>query len=238
MKKFILLLCAVVVFSLPIAESTMGDMIVDTGPPDGYFGAQWIIAPYTWLAGQFTINQAYDINAMQGYILTHPESSSQTGQFEVIIFSDNNGLPGTPLFGSSFQPQPSGFYGWQGTSGYSGSLPAGTYWIAFGASYPNSDGGMLFGAMGSVHAPTDPMSGNAVYNTTYAPDWHSYNFNLEVRIEGIPRTEPLPEPSLPTAWPPYWFTQPPSPPGPLPPSVILLGSGLLGLVGCRRFRKG
>jgi hypothetical protein len=251
MKKLFLLLCAVVVLSLPLVERAMGEMIVDTGPPPnpswhGYAepgGPQLLLGLGQWLAGQFTISQAYDIYSMQGYIESHHASVGTTGQAEVIIFSDNGGLPGTPLFGSFFQPQPAlpqpeAFWGWQGTSGYSGSLAAGTYWIAFGSAGVTPDGSFWLGGMGTTEAPSNPMSLEiAVFNDP-SYQWFLTTNHLEVRIEGTPRSEPLPPPGLPPIWPQYWNGIPPNPGAvPIPPTVWLFGSGLLGLASWRRLRK-
>jgi hypothetical protein len=129
----------VVALSLMLAGTAQGDPILDTGEAPNRVYAWALNASSQWVAGQFTITQAWDVGAMQGDIWT----AHTDGMVVVTIYTNgNDNLPGTPLFTKSFQSQPVGYKGWQGTTGYAGHLDPGTYWIAFEAPGSTFQGGI------------------------------------------------------------------------------------------------
>jgi hypothetical protein len=92
---------------------------------------------------------------MQGYL-----GVNVTGEVLITIHSDNQGQPGAELFSKTFTSETDQFpyfYGWQGTTGYSGHLDAGTYWIALGAP----DGSVFEGGMGTNNLTAPVMAGEA-----------------------------------------------------------------------------
>jgi len=161
-------------------------------------------------AGKFTTTQTWKIEDMQGYFDTTITGGTNHhgGVVNINIYTYDPNLPattlGTFLFGIFFTAADA-TKGWQGTTGYAGTLPAGSYWISF--EIPS--GSTFYGKIGSTAAQPDPMLDEAYHwgkwNRDLTPD-------LSARIAGLPV--------------------------PLPGAVWLLGSGLLGLVGWRRFGKG
>jgi len=198
MRK-LLMIFGVLGLCLAMAGGAGATFILDTGPnpSTSYFYA---LGSGQWLAGEFTTTQAWQVGAMQGYIL-----GINAGEVDVGIYTNQSGLPGTPLFTKPFQGNYTGLnYAWQGSTGYAGNLAAGTYWIAF--TVPTSSA--FSGGMGYTPPPS-PMSPEA-YHLTSTGMWKNYELDLGARIEAVP----------------------------VPGAIWLLGSGLLGLAGWRRFRKG
>jgi hypothetical protein len=167
--KRLLLAVACILLTVGVAGA---DYILDTGNNPSYI---YNLLNYEWLAGEFTTTQTWDFGAMQGDIWT----VWGAGQIDISIRAADNGtLPGSVLFTKSFQSQPVGFSGWQGTTGYAGTLPAGTYWISFEVT-----GGSTFGGnMGGLSPPTNgAMSPEAL---CFTGAWQSYTLNIPARIEG------------------------------------------------------
>lgn len=134
--------------------------------------------------------------------------TQSAGEVDVTIYSNTGNLPGTPLITRSFQSSDDFTTEWQGTTGFAGNLAAGSYWIAF--TVPTSS--TFYGGLGVAdNPPPNPMSLEA-YTNDQGVTWTNWPLNLGVRIEAAPV--------------------------PVPPTVWLLGSGLLGLAGWRKFKKG
>jgi hypothetical protein len=204
MKKTLLLI-GVVALSLIIAGTALGDMILDTGQAPDPAYAYGVTANTQWVAGRFTTDQLWNVGAMQGDIKTN-----HAGMVNVTIYTNgNNNLPGTALFTKSFQSEPDGFKGWQGTTGFAGTLAAGTYWIAFEPS--TFQGGIGGYSWSAKTIPPSPMTLEAV-NFVDGAGWRERSGDNRlfpgVRIE--------------------------SSPVPVPGAVLLLGSGLLRLANYRR----
>jgi hypothetical protein len=208
MRKLLIILSLLAV-ALSMASVAGADLIVDTGPNANYFYPLGMFAPGQWYAGEFTTTQAWNIGAMQGDIRT-----IYAGEVAITIYNNNGGLPGTALFTQTFQSEPDSFEGWQGTTGSAGTLPAGIYWIAFevpaGSDFYGGFGGQDLRADPPIPLPTNPMSLEA-YSLDSGATWTNAQLNLTARIEGSPV--------------------------PVPGAFWLLGSGLVGLAGLRRFRK-
>ena len=147
---------------LGLPTSARADSLnVDAGPPSNtwpaYFVGGWGQDGFISqsLAGRFTLDQGCDIQAMQGYL-----SVNVTGEVLITIYSDNQGRPDAPLFSKTFMSETDQypyFYGWQGSTGYSGHLDAGTYWIAFGAP----DGSVFQVGMGTSPLTAPVMAAEA-----------------------------------------------------------------------------
>jgi hypothetical protein len=194
--------------------AAQADLIIDTGPVSGgsYTGGN-ALYKYQWLAGQFSLTQSYTITQVLGLI---GYSGSHGGGIKAVIRSDVSGLPGVEVQHQSFTTSNPGFNTWQGTSGLSWDLQAGTYWLAFEVDASSTfDGAMTSSA-------TNPLQHYAVANTywrygTYsAPTVADYFIsssggpNLGMMVYGDPAPVPLPGP------------------------LFLLGAGLLRLAHCRR----
>jgi len=148
MRKLLTIL-SVLALCLAMAGGAWATLILDTGPNPNQ--PSYLIDYTLWYAGQFTTNQTWNILAMQGYIYT-----GTAGELEAAIFTDNGTfVPDMLLFSKDFMSQPAGFTGWQGTTGFAGVLPAGTYWIAFTAPQGST---FLGGIGGANNFPPHPMA--------------------------------------------------------------------------------
>jgi hypothetical protein len=150
-------------------------IIVDTGPgpssgPSVSFGDDYS------LAAGFNLSRDTIITAVYGWMSGDAAGSTQTAR----IYSDNNGIPDTFLYGGYFTftgPTAS----WLGPNNLDWLLPAGDYWVGYGGS--NTSGFM-------PTPSTNPLSKYA-YNNSFAPGWHRNDtFDFGVRIEGTVVPEP------------------------------------------------
>jgi len=116
-------------------------LIVDTGtPPDPGIGnalsgdangAQY----HQYVAGQFSVSQAYTIQEVATHLQFHGPSFDVGGTFSFALYSDAAGLPGTVLFASSNLNVPTGAAGaWYAASGLNWTIAPGSYWLALEAN--------------------------------------------------------------------------------------------------------
>jgi hypothetical protein len=218
MKKAVMIgLCLVVIgFSTLANAGSLAVPVVDTGAPGNTWGTIFVGGGgqdgeiSQWLSGRFTLNQAYDIYEMQGYLNVNVQ-----GDIRIAIYSDSIGGPAdTPLFSNTFLSRDSGFYGWQGTIGYAGHLDPGTYWISFEAP----DNSLFQGGMGMESLSSPVMDAEAYKaNMGTGLGWSGwdvaaqnsgYGLGVYARIYGTPV--------------------------PLPGAFWLLGTGIAGLAAVRK----
>jgi hypothetical protein len=218
-KMTILALCMVVVFLFG-GTAFATNVILDTGPVPSLYSLVGIIndgnTGQDFHAVQFSTNTGDIITDIQVYMYYEPVLSS-TNLVHAIIYTnlDNYGafVPGTQVDGFNATFQVGSSANWYGLSGVSWNLGEGTFWL--------------------VLMPEETFSGTLYMGfPDYAPLQASYGYN---------------EPGNFHFWSSYEtssFTglgiriyDNSCPPVPLPSAVWLLGSGLLGLGGWRRFRK-
>jgi hypothetical protein len=207
MKKLLLLIVYVALFLLQ-SGTAPGAMILDTGTNDN--NGLYLLYDEQWVAGKFTTNQAWNVGAMEGYIRT-----INAGNVDVVIYAYNGTgttPEGSPLISKTFTSQPAGFKGWQGTTGFAGALAAGDYWIAFQVS----DDSTFQGAIGDWVSVPNPLSSEAYTSNGVWLLASEYNLDGRPLYLGVRIEESL---------------------VPVPGALWLLGSGLVGLVGWRKFRK-
>jgi len=165
--------------------------IVDTGPGRPAL----LLSQEQWLAAEFTLDQAYTITGIEGWLQYFAGTSSSFAPFDISIYADGGDIPdaGNRIFNAIFStgvpPQPVDWYGRAG--GLSLDLSAGTYWLAFemdGSRVPPEYG---YGDMPPT--PTQVLANYAVWNPTTG--WVGDDTaTIAVRIAGSP--VPVP-PALP-----------------------------------------
>lgn len=122
-RRFALAFTVCTLFTLLIAPRAFAGLIVDTGVPAG--SSVFSLAPDQFLAAEFTTVEDWLVNGVEGWLTTAAGGPEGT----VALYTDGGDVPGTELFSSIFMGKqvPS----WQGATGLSWLLPAGTYWAAF-----------------------------------------------------------------------------------------------------------
>jgi hypothetical protein len=216
--------------SLTLAGSAMATTvtIVNTNPTNTTPNTMTeSLATNQGLYGEFTTSQNLYVKSMRGWmeLLT----GGRNGVVDVGIYTNNptgpyNGgtgnTPGTLVFDHTFTTSltAGGTAGYQGVTGLNDFLAAGTYWIGFTTTDPNIGPGPSYLKMGNTGANgfTGPQPGqftNEVY--TQCGFYNNNGLPLGVDIEANTASSAVP----------------------VPPSALLLGSGLLGLVGLGWKRK-
>ncbi len=205
----------IVLLLILLSFGTSNAYIVDTGAPS-------VVSDYISLsarqilAGQFALNDSYNISSVEGYMFTGIRylSGAGGGTLTLRLYRDSNNLPdlatgliNTYTFTMSFN---NWIPGWYGPTGLNLLLNAGLYWAVLGAP-----GDTFFGSM-PEHSP-DPLAHYAVINISNGnelafsvDDWH-YDYGF--RVAGTPASTPEPA------------------------TMLLFGLGLVGLAGAKRFRK-
>ena len=129
MKKLITI-CAV--SCMLLANAASAAIIVDTGEPPDVTGG-WTLAGSdfgpAWLAGEFTLGQAYTVTDVVGWMF-----EVIAGDLTVAIYGDGGGVPdNSELYSQTFTADiPDGTdNAWVGAQGVSWDLGPGTYWAAF-----------------------------------------------------------------------------------------------------------
>ncbi len=206
-------LCLCLIFAFE-AQATL---IVDTGAAATDTSGV-ALGQIQSLAGQFTISNSYTVSAVEGWF-----GASYDGTLTAAIYSDvGTGIPDSELFSQQFlldtpsssPPLQNIMNDWDGAYGLNWSLSAGTYWLVFKATSVDTGEGWMPGSAGTldgIGAP-NPLATYAflVASPFGTGAWKSHpGMGLGMRISAVP----------------------------IPATVWLFGSGLLGLVGMARYKK-
>lgn len=97
-----------------------------------------------FLAGQFTLAAAATIDQVEGWMYIG------NGTMDVIIRSDNSGLPGATVYSKQYVVTSQFALDWKTFGDFNTNLPAGTYWLSF---EPTNGGGISGGMSGGVASP-------------------------------------------------------------------------------------
>jgi hypothetical protein len=145
-------------------------------------------------------------------------ATTPTGTLTAVLYSDNNNLPGSKLLSANFTATMTTYASgvaanWYGPTGLSWSLQAGTYWLAFEVrpgdslygTYPNQDGVTMYDGSPS---PLALYSYGLNAPGTYTNSFVDPNVTRGWGVQVLGELQPVP----------------------IPPSALVLLSGLGGLV--------
>ena len=133
------------------------EYIVDTGPGANTGGLS--LTRNQYLAGQFTLDSAHEINALEGWMI-YPTLVGSLPVYAV-LYGDDDGVPdlSAELYTQLFLVPASGIpftSDWHGIEGLALEVDAGTYWLAF--EVPTED----FGSGAMPPTPTQNLDLYAV----------------------------------------------------------------------------
>ncbi len=162
-----LLLIAIVLLTIQNAHAAL---LIDTGPGSG---GSMLLDSTQFLAAEFTLNQAYQITSVQGWIHVFT-----AGAVNYKIYSDGGVVPGTTQIYSTQYTIPASSDNWYGPSGLTWELSAGTYWLSIEP---------VSGLFSSKNTPPSPLSNYAYFNSTLGSTWTEGNsFGVRIYAEPVP----------------------------------------------------
>jgi len=204
MKKAFLLLTLLI--CLATASTASAYYVVDTGEPVAYSGSTWLLSPSNPASSLGAKFTLYEPTVITG-IEGYMSAWQQGGPISVSVRSSAGNIPGsTNYFYNGFDLY-SFEPGWYGATGIDQLLPAGDYWVVFGIWSIFSNKAAMYS-----YSPS-PLANEAYCNGAVYGTWFPHNdLNLGIRITG----------------------EEPGSNVPLPPAVLMLGSGLVGLLISRR----
>jgi hypothetical protein len=180
MQKY--LAATLTTFLLIVSAQSHASLIVNTGPGVEGSGVGGLALTSTnSLAGQFTIDQDWKINSVEGWINAFQNSPTTA---TVGIYSDGGDVPGSELYSAAFESIPGNYTYWQGATGLDWLIGAGTYWITFEVLAGQTMSGAVVGG-----APS-PLDETAYYSASNGA-WVNYPSTMGMRIDatsvpGIP----------------------------------------------------
>lgn len=194
-----------------IASLAQAATVIDTGTPSGFGGGGPILNPNQWAAGLFSIDTTYLITDVYGWIGSdfHGSGSGLT----VTIYNNAGGLPGTEIYSARNPSTAPASSQWFGVNQLAWPLPAGDYWVAFEVRAPDDFDSLFMHGGGHGSGPPNPLT---VYAFDLGTQWVIANpgdLQFGLQIHGSALAIPLPQ------------------------SIWLFGSGLLGLLAMTSSKK-
>ncbi len=217
MKKLRLLLGmgALFITLLSSGIANASTFILDTGTPTGdpttglaFYSNNGV---YQWMAAQFTLGAKYNISTIETYI----SIAASENVFDISIYDDNfnrTGLSDTVFI----KHNGSRTAKWAGLKNLDWNLGPGTYWVAF--ENPNhglAADEVIYFPRGADH-PVPAYAKKDDFTKKWDTESLQDGWNFGVRIEG----EPVPVAA-----------------NPIPPTVVLFGSGMVGMAALVRRKK-
>jgi len=229
MKKLVILLAIIFALAAPASAS----IILDTGQTansvEGEYTAGWVFNTNQWFAAEFSVDSAYTITDIQGLMYIN-----SGGEFNITLYSE---VPNTDyyanlhlnkLFSSSVSAQQD-YEKWIGAAGLDWAVSTGSYWVALETEDTGFEGGMPWGAPNSIGEEDYTWDGK-----WWNPEeWGYDRLDLGIRIWGDEIV------SVEDIYPSGGSSPSGSNSVPEPATMLLLGSGFLGLGICgrKRFKK-
>ena len=222
MKKILTVLALILALStIPGTSTALNWEVVDTGvDASPNFLALGLNYDTHWYAAEFTVqNPGYVLTDIEAYIVgLSPETGSPFDVF-IDITDDGGNVPSSTVrhsgsfslanMGTGWDPQAAGSNAdWHGINGVSWPVDPGSYWVLLRLNAP-------YMAAVARDAPS-PLS-NEAYSYDSGASWADVDgVGLSLRIDGTPASDPIPEPA----------------------TLVLVGTGLVGLVGLGRRKEG
>jgi hypothetical protein len=181
LTKLILVLASCLTLSL--ASPSAANTIVDTGTPSG--ATLWTFAPWQYLAGEFTVADAFVLQTIEGYF--DNRYSAFPGTVDIAIHDDGGDIPGAILFVATTPVVGAGApLDWYGVSGLNWELAAGTYWASF---KPSS--GFINGTMpGFAPHPLSNYANSLVENNHEWQGDDTPGIGLRINYQAVPDSTP------------------------------------------------
>lgn len=164
-----------------ISTASQAVTIIDTGAgAPTYFGG-YALAKYQWLGAQFTLDSAYTLTGVNGWM-----SAPGGGTLQMSIRSAANGMPATSLFSTDITAPGGTDQKWVGASGLTWKLDAGTYFATFEVPQAYSFSGSM-----AYDAPRP--SGQMVFHDGSA--WRNTFGSMGLQVLGDAAQGDVPEPA-------------------------------------------
>lgn len=167
---------------LLVSSPAHAAFIVDTGVPSGSTFAA--LGSTQWLAGEFTLAGPEVIGGASLYVRTGPGSDAIATT--VAFYTDGGEVPGSEIFSTDFLLSTASGNSWQGVSGLSLALPAGTYWVAFEPRQCAAPCAPTVNLAAAFGVAPSPLANYAFYEALN-PGWgDADSLALGIRISPVP----------------------------------------------------
>jgi hypothetical protein len=221
MKKVFLL---IFMLSVTIANNADASIIFFTGEVPYYESQEpgqprggWGLRYTQWLSTEFIIDQNTNLTSVYGYMSSAEKiSADPAGLLTLTIYGDGGETPdvNNQIYSNKFSVPyynlQVGYDGWYGISNLNEPLTPGFYWVAFEVRFL-TDGDSYFGTMPEF-SPS-PLLNTAVWHSGSglytAADYVGFGLKIEGDINAVP----------------------------IPGGIWLFGSGLVGIIGLKRFKR-
>ena len=182
--------------------------IVNTGPGPSISSGGLELSGLQWIAVEFDVSTPAVITSIEGWMY-----GSRGGSLDIALYADGGEIPGASLFRETGLIS-AGTVGWRGLSGLSWTVAPGTYWVGFEAR----GGGPGPSFLGAMPRPSErPLLNGALVDPEFNLDYFAQDAVAGVGVRVFAETDAAPVPE--------------------PASMLLIASGLAGVL-TRRYWHG